>query len=186
MGTDKAWLELGGRAMIEQVIAALAPVTSSLAIIANSPEYARLGLPVFADKQTGVGPLEAIRTALANSATSRIVLVGCDLPFVTEDLFRLLLSIPGDHQAVVPIGADGKLEPLCAVYCAEVLSVVTDLIARGERKVSLLFDPILTRFVPFEEMLHLKGAELFFENVNTPQDYARASESLQTRSGQNT
>jgi molybdenum cofactor guanylyltransferase len=178
MGTDKAWLELCGRAMIEQVIAALAPVTSSVAIIANSPEYARLGLPVFADEQTGVGPLEAIRTALANSATSRIVLVGCDLPFVTEDLFRFLLNLPGDHQAVVPVGADGKLEPLCGVYAAEVLPLVTNLIARGGRKVSLLFDLIPTLVVPFDELRHIKGAELFFENVNTPEDYARATESL--------
>jgi molybdenum cofactor guanylyltransferase len=178
MGTDKAWLELGGRAMIEQVIAALAPVASSVAIIANSPEYARLGLPLFADKQTGVGPLEAIRTALANSATSRIVLVGCDLPFVTEDLFRFLFNIPGDHQAVVPVGADGKLEPLCAIYAAEVLPLVTNLIAGGGRKVSLLFDLIPIRVVPFDELRHLKGAELFFENVNTPEDYARATESL--------
>ena len=182
MGTDKAWLELGGRSMIEQVIAALAPVTSSVALIANSPEYARLGLPVFADQQTGIGPLEAIRTALANSATSRIVLVGCDLPFVTEDLFRFLLSLPGDHHGVVPVGADGKFESLCAVYCAPLLPVVTNLIARGERKVSLLFDPISTRVVPFDELRHLKGAELFFENVNTPQDYARASESFRLKS----
>jgi molybdopterin-guanine dinucleotide biosynthesis protein A len=184
MGTDKAWLELGGRAMIEQVIAALAPVTSSLAIIANNPEYARLGLPVFADEQTGVGPLEAIRTALVNSATSRIVLVGCDLPFVSEDLFRFLLNISGDHQAVVPVGADGRLEPLCAIYSAETLPIVTSLIARGERKISLLFDPISTRFVAFDELRHLKGVELFFENINTPQDYARALDSLQTSSGQ--
>lgn len=184
MGTDKAWLELGGRAMIEQVIAALAPVTSRLAIIANNPEYARLGLPVFADEQTGVGPLEAIRTALVNSATSRIVLVGCDLPFVSEDLFRFLLNIPGDHQAVVPVGADGRLEPLCAIYSAETLPVVRSLIASGERKISLLFDPISTRFVAFDELRHLKGAELFFENINTPQDYARALDSLQTSSGQ--
>jgi molybdenum cofactor guanylyltransferase len=184
MGTDKAWLELGGRAMIEQVIAALAPVTSGLAIIANNPEYARLGLPVFADEQTGIGPLEAIRTALANSATSRIVLVGCDLPFVSEDLFRFLLNIPGDHQAVVPVGADGRLEPLCAIYSSETLPVVTNLIARGERKISLLFDPISTRFVAFDELRHLKGAQLFFENINTPQDYARALDSLQTSSGQ--
>jgi len=83
---------------------------------------------------------------------------------------------------VVPVGADGKLEPLCAVYSAEVLPVVTNLIARGERKVSLLFDPISTRVVLFDELHHLKGAELFFENVNTPQDYTRATESLQTKS----
>src|SRR6185295_7243253 len=135
MGTDKAWLELDGQAMIEKVIAALAPVASSLAIIANRPEYIRLGLPVFADEQSGIGPLEAIRTAMANSATPSFLLVSCDLPFVTTDLFRFLLSIRGDHQAVVPIGADGKLEPLCAVYRAEVMPIVTKLIAQGERKV---------------------------------------------------
>ena len=184
MGTDKAWLELGGRAMIEKVIAALAPVTSGLAIIANNPEYARLGLPVFADKQPGIGPLEAIRTALANSDTSRIVLVGCDLPFVSEDLFSLLLKIPGDHQAVVPVAADGRLEPVCAIYSTDTLPVVTNLIARGDRKISLLFDLISTRLVTFDELRHLKGAELFFENINTPQDYTRALDSLQTSNRQ--
>jgi molybdopterin-guanine dinucleotide biosynthesis protein A len=181
MGVDKAWLELGGQAMIEKVIAALKPVASTVAIIANVPEYARLGLPVFADEQSGIGPLEAIRTAMANSATSQFFLVGCDLPFVTAELFRFLLSIAGDHQAVVPIGADGKLEPLCAVYRAEALPIVTKLIAKGDRKVSRLFDPTSTRFVVFEELRHLKRSELFFENINTPEDYARAAQSLQSR-----
>src|SRR5258705_9801290 len=100
MGTDKAWLELGGRAMIERVIAALAPVASPVAIIGNDPRYSRLGLQVFADINVGVGPLEAIRTALANSSTERVVLAGCDLPFVTSELFSFLLNVEGKHQAV--------------------------------------------------------------------------------------
>lgn len=183
MGKDKAWLELGGRAMIECVIAALVPVTTKVAIIANSLEYERLGFPVFADSHTGIGPLEAIRTALSNALTSRVVLVGCDLPFVTADLFKLLLSIPGDHYATVPVGADGKLEPLCAIYCPDALPVVTDLIARGQRKMSLLFDQVATRFVAFDEMSHLAGSHLFFENINTPEDYARARETLLPNDG---
>jgi molybdopterin-guanine dinucleotide biosynthesis protein A len=147
MGSDKAWLQIGGRAMIEHVIAAVAPVTTGIAIIANSTEYARFGFPVFADGQAGVGPIEAVRTALTQATTSRIVLAGCDLPFVTTDLFRFLLDIPGQHQAVVPVGADGRLEPLSAVYGMEALPVVTDLIARGERKMSRLFEQISTRIV---------------------------------------
>lgn len=178
MGKDKAWLDLGGRPMIEYVIRALAPVTTTVAIIANSPEFARLGFPVFADTQTGIGPLEAIRTALCNSLTSTVALVGCDLPFVTSELFKLLLSVPGDHHATVPVGVDRKLEPLCAIYRTEALPVVTDLIARGERKISLLFNRVPTRLVPFDELRHLAGSELFFENINTPEDYARAGEML--------
>jgi len=183
MRTDKAWLELGGRPMIEHVIAALAPVTSRLAIIANSPVYDRLGYPVFADLNTGIGPLEAIRTALSNALTSRVVLVGCDLPFVTADLFKRLLSISGNQQATVPVYADGKLEPLCAVYCREALAVVTNLISRGERKVSRLLDRVPTRLVPIEELRDLKGSELFFQNINTPEDYAQARATLQRNRG---
>ena len=176
MGKDKAWLELGGQSMIERVIAALTPVTASVSIIASGAEYARLGLPVFADTQEGVGPLEAIRTSLANTHLPRAVLVGCDLPFVTTELFRFLLNIDGDYQVVLPVGPDGKLETLCAIYCKQMLPMVSDLIESGERKVSLLFDRVATRFVAFEELGHIRGSELFFENVNTPTDYARAIE----------
>jgi molybdopterin-guanine dinucleotide biosynthesis protein A len=174
MGQDKAWLEIGGRAIVERVIAALAPVTPGVAIIANNSEYARLGLPVFADSNIGVGPLEAIRTALANSPTPRVILAGCDLPFVTSELFGFLLGVAGEIQAVVPVGADGKLEPLCAVYATSALEAVTKLIENGERMVRVLFEHIPTRLVPFAEIQHLRGAEFFFENVNTPQEYENA------------
>src|SRR5215218_4240799 len=87
MGSDKALLEIRGRAMIEHVIAALRPVTTGVAIIANDPSYARLGLPVFRDSRAGLGPLEAIRTGLSNARAPRIVLAACDLPFVTSELF---------------------------------------------------------------------------------------------------
>jgi len=178
MGVDKAWLELAGRAMIEHVIAALAPVSTHLAIIANSPDYERLGFPVFSDSNQGIGPLEAVRTALSNTFTDRVMLVGCDMPFVTTDLFKLLLNIEGAHYATVPIGVNGKLEPLCAVYRAEALSAVTELITQGERKMSRLFDRVPTRFVPFEELRLLRGSEVFFKNINTPEDYKWVSEKM--------
>ena len=55
---------------------------------------------------------------------------------------------------------------------------VTELIADGERKVSRLFERIPTRFVAFNELHHLAGAQHFFENINSPDDYQRALESL--------
>jgi molybdopterin-guanine dinucleotide biosynthesis protein A len=173
MGQDKAWLRLGDSTMIERVINALKPVAASVSLIANKEEYKNLGLPVFADTNAGIGPLEAIRTALANSPTRRVLLVGCDLPFVTSELFSFLVGLGGDHRAVVPIGADGRLEPLCAVYTTDGLPEVTSLIESGERKVARLFDRIPARFVGFDELSHLKGSSLFFENINTPEEFSR-------------
>jgi molybdopterin-guanine dinucleotide biosynthesis protein A len=176
MGRDKAWLEVGGRAMIERVIAALAPVTRKVAIIANSDEYNRLGLQVFSDTISGIGPLEAIRTALANSPAPRVVLAACDLPFVTSELFARLLAAADEETSVVPLDREGRLEPLCAVYSKRALGPLTSLIESGERKVSKLLDLAPARLVSFEEISDLGGADLFFENVNTPEEYRRAVE----------
>jgi molybdopterin-guanine dinucleotide biosynthesis protein A len=81
MGRDKAWLELDGRPMIQRVIEQLLLVVPSVTVIANDPEYDRLGLPVVADRNQAVGPLEAIRVALASSLAPSVLLVACDLPF---------------------------------------------------------------------------------------------------------
>ena len=174
MGRDKARLEVCGRAMIELVIDAIAPVTCNVAIIANNEEYKRLGLPVFSDTLSGIGPLEAIRTALRNSQTPRVVLAACDLPFVTSELFAYLLAAADEETSVVPLDAEGRLEPLCAVYSRSALDELERLIEKGGRKVSGLFELIPVRVVQFAEISNLPGADLFFENVNTPEEYLRA------------
>jgi molybdopterin-guanine dinucleotide biosynthesis protein A len=184
MGRDKAWLEIAGRPMIEHVIEALKPVTSSIAIIANHHDYERFGFPVFADTNPGVGPLEAIRTALANSPTPFVVLTGCDMPFVTSELFSVLLTIANQPQtpdsrlltpdfpfAIVPLNVERKLEPLCALYSTKALEAVTSLIESGVRKVSALFEQVPTRRVSFDRLRHLPNAQFFFENINTPEEY---------------
>lgn len=181
MGSDKAWLEIEGEPLIKRTLKTLRPVTSSVAIIANTDVYDCLGVPVFADERHGVGPLEAVRVALSKSQTRRVLLVGCDLPFVTSELFRFLLSIPATSAAVVPLSDDNQIEPLCAIYSKEALPAVLDLIDSGERKMARLFERVPTRFVASEEMRGLKGAHLFFENINTLADYERALERLNTR-----
>ena len=181
MGRDKAWLLLDGRPIIEHIIGELRQVTREITIIANDPDYSRLGLPFVGDVNLGIGPLEAIRTALANSGAGWTILIGCDLPFVTAELLQFMLDRAEGYQAVVPRGPDDRLQPLCAAYSSEALDPVSRLITSGERKVSPLFDQLQTRVVSFEELRHLGGSERFFVNVNTPDDYARALELARRR-----
>jgi molybdopterin-guanine dinucleotide biosynthesis protein A len=173
MGKDKAWLEIDGRPMIQRVIEQLLQVTPTVSVIANDREYDRLGLPVLADLNRGIGPLEAIRVALAASLTPCVLLVACDLPFVTAEFLEFLLERVESHQAVVPLNSDGRAEPLCAIYSTEAVEDVTELIRSGERKVSRLLDRVPARLIPFDDFNQLAGAERFFINVNTPEDYSR-------------
>ncbi|HEY4815446.1 MAG TPA: molybdenum cofactor guanylyltransferase [Chthoniobacterales bacterium] len=174
MGRDKAWLEIGGEPMIQRIVRAFLPVTTHLAIIANSPEYAELGLPVYADTHIGIGPIEAIRTALSNCRTEYSLLAACDMPFITSDLLSFLIVRQSGYDAVVPMDAEGKIEPLCAAYSIRALHAVTELIGAGQRKPSLIYELVKTRFVPFSEFADLPGSNMFFRNVNTESDYLEA------------
>jgi molybdopterin-guanine dinucleotide biosynthesis protein A len=103
--------------------------------------------------------------------------VACDLPFVTGELFVRLAGQRENFEAVVPVQQDGRVQPLCALYRREpCLSRTEELIAAGERRPRVLLDSVRARRVMFSELADLPGAELFFTNVNTPDDYARAQQ----------
>src|SRR6185312_8227715 len=103
------------------------------------------------------------------------IVVACDLPFVTAELFELLAELRMDHDAVVPIQADERPQPLAALYrvdpCRE---QANELIEKGQRRPLDLLDAVKTRWVPFAEIRNLTQAERFFVNINTPEDYYEA------------
>jgi len=174
MGTDKAWLEVGGQPLINRVISALKPVFSEISIIANSDQYEKLGYPVFRDRRSDIGPLEAIATALSNASKPRVLLVSCDMPFLTSEFLKYLVRLKDKSLIIVPEDSKKMLEPLCAIYSITILNTIEGLITKGHRKVSDLFEEVPIRRVRFDQFSKLANSKLLFENVNCPADYERA------------
>jgi molybdopterin-guanine dinucleotide biosynthesis protein A len=89
-------------------------------------------------------------------------------------LFRKLASLRDDSEAVAPIQADGIPQPLCSLYRVEpCLQLAEELIKSRERKPIALLQSVRTRWVEFSELAGLENANSFFDNINTPADYAR-------------
>jgi molybdopterin-guanine dinucleotide biosynthesis protein A len=182
MGTDKARLVLGGQTFIERIATALTAVASTVTIVGSNRagENHRLSLnglplPVVTDVFEKWGALGGLHAALLAATAEWVVVVACDLPFVTGDLFLHLASLRGSYDAVAPVQRDGRPQPLCALYRARTCRPATEkLIKDGERRPGTLLQSLRTRWVAFEEVAGLDGASQFFENVNTPEDYARA------------
>lgn len=173
MGTDKARLRLGAQSFTEKIAAALDAVSATVRVVGG--QEASGVWEVVPDTHMEWGALGGLHAALKASRTEWAAVVACDLPFVTGQLFVRLASLRENFAAVVPVQADGRVQPLCALYRREpCLRHVEELIAGGERRPRTLVERVETRLVASAELADLEAADLFFINVNTPEDYAHA------------
>ena len=135
-GADKASLPVGRARIIDRQLAVLSAVADDMRIVANDRgRYAGLGVRVIPDAVAGAGPLGGLYTALLDARHEWMLVLACDLPFVTAALLERLVTERGTGQeidAVVPRSARG-LEPLCAIYATRCAAAAA---ARGSSAVT--------------------------------------------------
>jgi molybdopterin-guanine dinucleotide biosynthesis protein A len=170
MGTDKSQLRLQSQTFVDKIAATLQGVAGSITLV--GARYSHPRFPSVADVYPGWGALGGLHAALSACKSEWAVVVACDLPFVTAELFQYLASLRTDHEAVVPLQSDGRPQPLSALYRIQpCLPRATELIESGHRRPLDLLELVNARWVPFSELTNLAQAEKFFVNINTPDDY---------------
>ncbi len=175
MGTDKAQLHLGGQSFVERIARSLASIATKVSLVGRVSDDLGPALPRVPDIHPGWGALGGIHGALNACRSPWALIVACDMPFVTEELFAHLASLRTGHEAVAPVQDDGRPQPLCALYeVASCLEQAEVLIQSGKHRPLSLLQYVRTCWVPYSELLELEGVERFFLNINTPQDYALA------------
>jgi molybdopterin-guanine dinucleotide biosynthesis protein A len=161
MGRDKSQLILDNRTFTEKISDTLLQITDSIFVMRADR-----------DIYPNWGALGGLHAALAACKREWAIVVACDLPFVTAQLLEYLTSLRDHHDAIVPLQADERPQPLCALYRIEpCLPRATELIETGHRRPRDLLELVDTRWVPFTELRNLDQAEKFFVNINTPEDY---------------
>jgi molybdopterin-guanine dinucleotide biosynthesis protein A len=183
MGTDKSRLSFGKQTAVERIAGALGPLTTRVRLVGSRNRAAAVDLESIPDSYPGWGALGGIHSALSACHSEWAVIVACDLPLVSQQLFlrlwQLLTRDPETFDAVVPIQPDERPQPLCAIYRRSSCSKAADkLIAEGEHKPRVLLANVRTRRVEFHELADLPGAEHLFLNMNTPKDYEQAVNAL--------
>jgi molybdopterin-guanine dinucleotide biosynthesis protein A len=177
MGSDKAMLTLNGQSFVERIAGELSQITMSISVVGDTAATAQSNLPRVPDIYRDWGALGGVHAALSACAAEWALIVACDFPFATNQLFRRMAGLQQDFDAVAPIQNDQIPQPLCAFYRIEgCLPLADQMIKSGERKPVALLQSVRTRWVPFDELSDLQGAEHFFDNINTPEDYARIVE----------
>lgn len=174
-GADKASLDLNGRRLLDHLLATVEPLASEIVVVANDDRLA--GDPRFTvihDPEPHAGVLPSLLAALDTVSTPLLLLVACDMPFVSADVVRQLLARAPDHDAVIPF-VDGYDQPMHAVYRVEPCrAAIRAALARGDRRMISFLNDVDTLRVDEGELRAIDPELRSFFNVNTPEDLARA------------
>jgi molybdopterin-guanine dinucleotide biosynthesis protein A len=177
MGTDKAFLEVGGIPTVQRVLKALEPLSDDLIIATNDPEkFAGLPARLVSDVYPGKGALGGIYSGLLAARHDYALAVACDMPFLNPRLLRYLVSLAAGHDVVVPDSGDGRLETTHAVYAKACLEPIKQLLLADQLKIVKLFPAVRVRYVRREEMLKIDPQLLSFLNMNTPADWQKVQQ----------
>ena len=165
MGTDKGLLLLSDKPMIQYVIDAVLPLTSSISIVSNNVEYKRFGFPVISDLIEDKGPVGGIYTALSNSTTETNLILSCDSPFVSLKLIQNLIKRSSGVDVCIP-SYKSRIHPLLGVYKKSNSKVFKSCLENDILKLKAVNQKLNTLIVNVEA-LH---DEREFTNLNTKTD----------------
>lgn len=179
MGGEKAALDLGGRTLLQHAVDALATVVDEIVIVGAPgralPEVrARVPLRRVDDAIAGAGPLAGIAAGLSAAQAPVALIVGCDMPFLSPALLRLLADrVASGAPVVVPVHA-GVPQPLCSAWRTSLAGEVTARLRRGERSPADVARTLDAVFLAGEAYASADAAGRSFTSLDTPEAYAAA------------
>ena len=167
-GTDKAKLPVGGETISEREIRVLHDVVAvPPCIVTDDPKrYTETGLTILTDHIPNTGALGGLYTAVVGGPGTWVLVVACDMPFLSASFLQYLLSIE-TH-------ADAGYHPLCAIYSHRCEVKIRQALTAGNLVIKKLLNKIDIHEVGPKKIAQYDPFDAILLNVNTLHDYERA------------
>ncbi|WP_107496750.1 molybdenum cofactor guanylyltransferase MobA [Thalassobius sp. I31.1] len=183
---DKGLMQLGGRVILDHVLARFEPQVAQVVLNANgdAARFDAFNLPVIADAPGDLaGPLAGILAGLdyaAEHGFDHIVTAAADTPFLPLDLVPQLQLRSETTGAPVVLSATPcperkqQRQPTFGLWSVDLRDDLRAALSDGLRKIVAFTQPRGNAYAEFA----LTGDVNPFFNVNTPEDLAQAHEIL--------
>jgi molybdopterin-guanine dinucleotide biosynthesis protein A len=166
-GQAKPQLQVGGRAMLETVLAAVAD--ADLRIVVGPPQPLPQGVLRLREQPPRGGPVAALRAGLAEVTTDVVAVLAGDLPFLTGSLITDLRARLTDDGVLV-VDEGGRDQYLLGVWRTAPLRAAAAG-TTGPTSLRRVMAPlVVTRYRPSVE----PGTPAPWTDCDTPADLARA------------
>lgn len=172
MGTNKAFLEINGIRLIDNILAIYQKLFSEIIIVTNDPSsYTEFSdTMIVTDIYKGKGALGGLYTGLFYATYDYSFVAACDMPFLNEDFIIYLINqLDNKHDIIVPQPPEG-FQPLHAIYSKNCLSHIKKLLSVDKLKIAGFYKEVRLFPVAEENIKPFNKDGRLFLNINTPED----------------
>ena len=171
MGINKAFLEIDGTRVIDNILAVYQKIFSEIIIVTNDPlSYTEFPETlIVTDIYKEKGALGGIYTGLFYATYDYSFVAACDMPFLNEDFIIYLTEQIDKFDIVVPQLSEG-FQPLHAIYSRNCLSHIKKLLIADKLKIAGFYKEVRLLSIPEEKIKPFNKDGRLFLNVNTPED----------------
>ena len=167
MGTDKAFVQINKKTLLENAIGICKPVCSEILVSSNNPDHGKFGFKIIPDEFFNCGPLSGIYSSLKKSGTDWNFVISVDAAFVELQFIQYLIDEIDDFDAIVPFHDKGK-EPLISIYHKKGLEKMLKHLQSGNFKMQNLINEINAKYVNSQNWID--RFPKIFRNLNQPDD----------------
>jgi molybdopterin-guanine dinucleotide biosynthesis protein A len=172
-GADKSALVVDGHTILSRQLEAARGMTDDILLVGRvAPAVIPPQTRFVADRVVDAGPLGGLDAALAAARERSVLLLACDMPFVSVELLDALAVLASTVDVVVPKTEHGY-HPLCAVYANTCHPAVERRLAAGHLKMVDLLNDLRVRAIAASELDALGPHQQLLANVNTPAEFEK-------------
>ncbi len=166
MGTDKGLQIFRGKHLFNYPVETLKPFCKEILISSNNLSYHHFNYTLVKDIVYDCGPIGGLLSLLIKMKNEKLLLIACDMPFVSSETIKRLLDGISDAECIIPVIGE-KIEPLCAVYSKSLIQIIEKQIETGDFSLhKLIFDSS-------HKLIHFEDDIPDFLNINTPEEFNR-------------
>ncbi len=182
---EKALMLINGKPLVTYIISSLEKCVDEIIISVRDKAQAEALNPTLPgytyafDEFENRGPLSGIISGLTLCKNQFCFIAACDMPFINEDVVKMLFGMCEAHDAAIPRREDGYLEPLHAVYrCKSMIRESRKAIELGENTILAPIFRINVNYINIETIRKIDPELKTFININTLEDMKKINNNV--------
>ncbi|WP_370324100.1 molybdenum cofactor guanylyltransferase [Euzebya sp.] len=169
MGRDKALIPVDGARLVDRAVRCLRQVADDVVVASGPRRIPDVAVPQVPDRPADVGPLGGLVAGLVAVEHDLAAVLAVDLADPDPGLLGALADRWAGEPALIP-SADGRPQPLHAVWAATAAMGLAVLVADGVRSVARAAEALGATVLDEATSSALSGHARWARNLNRPED----------------